>query len=79
MIIEGGGFPVSDNVAKMHISSTLKAGQTAAKLRDEGVDVIDLTVGEPDFDTPEFIKEYAREGLQKGVTKYTPSSGLKTF
>jgi aspartate aminotransferase len=72
-------FQVSDNVAKMHTSSTLKAAQTAATLRDEGVDVIDLTVGEPDFDTPEFIKEYAREGLQKGVTKYTPSSGLKTF
>lgn len=72
-------FQVSDNVAKMHTSSTLKAAQTAATLRDEGVDVIDLTVGEPDFDTPEFIKKYAREGLQKGVTKYTPSSGLKTF
>lgn len=72
-------FPVSRNVAKMKMSSTLKAGQMAAALRAEGYDVIDLTLGEPDFQTPEFIKEYAREGLQKGLTKYTPTAGLKTF
>jgi aspartate aminotransferase len=70
-------FPVSDHVARMHSSSTLKAGQLAASLRDEGHDVIDLTVGEPDFDTPEFIKQYALEGLQKGFTKYTSSAGMK--
>ena len=72
-------FPVSKNVARMHASSTLKAGQQAAELRANGVDVIDLTVGEPDFETPEFIKEYAREGLQMGLTKYTPSTGSKLF
>lgn len=72
-------FPESNNVARMHASSTLKAAQTAAAMRSEGVDVIDLTVGEPDFDTPEFIKDYAREGLAKGLTKYTPSAGMKTF
>lgn len=72
-------FPVSHNVARMHTSSTLKAAQTAAKLRADGIDVIDLTVGEPDFDTPSFIKRYAVEGLDKGLTKYTPSSGLEMF
>ena len=70
-------FPVSDRVARMHSSSTLKAAQTAANLREQGHDVIDLTVGEPDFDTPEFIKQYAWEGLQKGLTKYTSSAGMK--
>ncbi len=70
-------FPVSENVARMHASSTLKAAQIAANLRDEGHDVIDLTVGEPDFDTPEFIKQYAWEGLEKGLTKYTSSAGMK--
>lgn len=70
-------FPVSDHVARMHSSSTLKAAQTAAALRDEGHDVIDLTVGEPDFDTPEFIKRYAWEGLEKGLTKYTSTAGMK--
>lgn len=63
----------------MHTSSTLKAAQTAAALREEGHSVIDLTVGEPDFDTPKFIKEYAWEGLQKGLTKYTASSGMRPF
>lgn len=72
-------FPASRNVAKMQMSSTLKAGQIAAALRAEGYDVINLTLGEPDFQTPEFIKEYAREGLDKGITKYTPTAGLKTF
>ncbi|HKP67744.1 MAG TPA: pyridoxal phosphate-dependent aminotransferase [Pyrinomonadaceae bacterium] len=72
-------FPVSDHVARMHSSSTLKAAQRAAALREEGHSVIDLTVGEPDFDTPEFIKEYAIEGLKKGLTKYTASAGTKMF
>ena len=72
-------FPVSDHVARMHSSSTLKAGQIAANLRDQGHDIIDLTVGEPDFDTPDFVKQYAWEGLQKGLTKYTASAGMKPF
>ena len=72
-------FAVSDHVARMHSSSTLKAAQTAATLREQGHDVIDLTVGEPDFDTPEFIKQYAWEGLEKGLTKYTSSAGMKPF
>ena len=63
----------------MHGSSTLKAAQAAARLRDQGVDIVDLTIGEPDFDTPEFIKEFAVEGLRRGLTKYTPSGGLKIF
>lgn len=72
-------FPVSSNVSAMHASSTLKAAQAAATLREQGHDVVDLTVGEPDFDTPDFIKEYAVEGLRLGLTKYTPSSGFGTF
>ncbi len=71
--------PFSNRINKMHGSSTLKAAQAATRLRDEGHSVIDLTVGEPDFDTPEFIKQYAWDGLQKGLTKYTPASGMKTF
>ena len=72
-------FPVAEHVARMQASSTLKAAQTAAALREQGHSVIDLTVGEPDFDTPQFIKDYAWEGLQKGLTKYTASSGMKQF
>ncbi len=60
-------------------SSTLIAAQMAAELRASGVDVIDLSVGEPDFDTPQFIKQYAWEGLKKGYTKYTATAGLVEF
>ncbi len=72
-------FTASRNVQKMQSSSTMKAAQAAAQLREEGHDVIDLTLGEPDFQTPKFIKDYAWEGLQKGLTKYTPTAGLKSF
>lgn len=48
-------------------------------MRANGIDVIDLSVGEPDFDTPEFIKRYAWEGLEKGLTKYTATAGLIDF
>ena len=72
-------FPVSENVLKMKTSSTFKAMQAAASLREQGFDVIDLTVGEPDFPTPEFIKDLAIEGLHKNITRYTPSAGMKSF
>jgi aspartate aminotransferase len=57
----------------------MKAAQTAQTLREQGVKVIDLTLGEPDFDTPQFIKDYAIEALQNGLTKYTPTPGLRAF
>ncbi len=72
-------FPVSKHVAAMQGSSTLIAAQVAADMRAQGIDVIDLSVGEPDFDTPEFIKQYAWEGLQKGLTKYTSAAGTAEF
>lgn len=60
-------------------SSTLIAAQMANEMRAAGVDVIDLSVGEPDFDTPDFIKRYAVEGLEKGLTKYTATAGTVEF
>lgn len=72
-------FPVSGHVAQMKGSSTLIAAQAAAEMRSQGIDVIDLSVGEPDFDTPDFIKQYAWEGLEKGFTKYTATAGLADF
>jgi len=72
-------FPVSENVAAMHGSSTLIAAQMANEMRSKGIDVIDLSVGEPDFNTPQFIKDYAVEGLAKGLTKYTATAGIAEF
>ncbi len=63
----------------MQGSSTLIAAAAAADMRARGIDVIDMSVGEPDFDTPEFIKQYAWEGLQKGLTKYTATAGMADY
>jgi aspartate/methionine/tyrosine aminotransferase len=70
-------FPVSDNVAKMRASTTLAAMQAAQAMRAEGVDVVDLGAGEPDFDTPDNIKRAAAEAMNKGKTKYTPTAGTR--
>ncbi len=72
-------FPVAPNVARMRPSSTLAAMQAAIALRNEGHDVVDFGPGEPDFDTPEHIKEAAAAAMRAGQTKYTPTSGTKQF
>lgn len=68
-------FPLSDNVAKMQPSSTLAAMQAAAAMRAAGLNVVDFGAGEPDFDTPDNIKQAAAEAMRAGQTKYTPTAG----
>src|SRR5258708_1256042 len=70
-------FPVSENVAAMKASSTLAAMQAADSLRSAGVDVVDLGAGEPDFDTPQNIKDAAAAAMRAGKTKYTPTAGIR--
>jgi aspartate aminotransferase len=57
-------------------SLTLAIDAKAKKLKAEGVDVCGFGAGEPDFDTPEHIKDAAIQALRDGFTKYTPSSGI---
>jgi len=71
------GFQVSENVAAMKPSATLAAAQAADALRAAGVDVVDLGAGEPDFDTPQNIKDAAAEAMRAGKTKYTPAAGTR--
>jgi len=71
------GFQVSDNVAQMKASSTLAAMQAADAMRAAGVDVVDLGAGEPDFDTPQNIKDAAAAAMRAGKTKYTPAAGTR--
>ena len=61
----------------MKASSTLAAMQAAQAMRAEGIDVVDLGAGEPDFDTPQNIKDAAVEALRAGQTKYTPTAGTR--
>ncbi|MEL7021082.1 MAG: pyridoxal phosphate-dependent aminotransferase [Bacteroidota bacterium] len=60
----------------MEESATLAMTQKARDLRAQGHNVISLSIGEPDFDTPEHIKEAAKRALDEGYTKYTPVPGL---
>jgi len=60
----------------MSESATLKMAQKARDLRSKGYEVISLSLGEPDFDTPDHIKEAAKKALDDGYTKYTPVAGI---
>lgn len=59
----------------MSESATILMAQKARELKQRGVDVINLSLGEPDFDTPQHIKESAKKALDEGHTKYTPVPG----
>lgn len=67
---------LSERVQQLAESETLKMARMARELRALGHDVISLSLGEPDFDTPDHIKLAAWQALQDGYTKYTPVSGL---
>ncbi|WP_309890846.1 pyridoxal phosphate-dependent aminotransferase [Archangium sp.] len=58
-------------------SPTLALNAKAKALIAQGVDVVSLAAGEPDFDTPDFIKQAATDALDQGFTKYTPTSGIQ--
>ena len=66
---------ISSRVANMAESATLLMSKLARQLRGEGHDVISLSLGEPDFDTPQHIKDFAKKALDEGYTKYTPVPG----
>lgn len=67
---------LSERVRKINPSSTLAITTKAKKLKAEGKDVVSFAAGEPDFDTPDFIKDAAIEAIKAGFTKYTPTTGI---
>lgn len=67
---------ISDRALSIQPSPTLAIDAKAKKLQAAGGDIINLGVGEPDFDTPEHIKEAAIKALREGKTKYTPVNGI---
>src|SRR3989454_5421019 len=66
---------ISARLRAVKPSATFAMAAEATALRNLGRDVIDLSVGEPDFDTPEHVKAAAREAMARGLTKYTPIGG----
>lgn len=68
---------ISQRAQRTSPSPTLAITAKARKMREEGIDVLSFGAGEPDFDTPEFIKEAAITALREGFTKYTPTAGIE--
>ena len=66
---------LSDRINAMEVSATLGMAAKTRELKAEGKDIIGLSLGEPDFDIPDFIKEAAIEAIQQNYSKYTPIDG----
>ncbi|CCQ32765.1 Aspartate aminotransferase protein [Halorhabdus tiamatea SARL4B] len=66
----------AERITRVEPSATIAISNLAAELEADGVDVVDLSVGEPDFDTPENIKDAAKAAMDAGNTGYTPSDGI---
>ena len=66
---------LAQRVDRIKPSPSTAAAQRVRELRAQGQQILDLTVGEPDFDTPEHVKAAAIESIERGETKYTPVNG----
>jgi aspartate aminotransferase len=67
---------ISQRAKKVAPSATLAVTNRAKELKAQGIDVVGFGAGEPDFDTPDYIKEAAIKAMKEGKTKYTPASGI---
>lgn len=67
---------LADSLSRVNPSATIAVAQKARELKAKGMDVIGLGAGEPDFDTPDNIKEAAKAAIDRGETKYTAISGI---
>src|SRR2546430_15946876 len=69
-------YNISRRAASLAPSLTLAIDSKAKQMKADGQDVVGFGAGEPDFDTPQHIKDAAAKALAEGFTKYTPSSGI---
>lgn len=74
--MESSHLELSQRVQTIKESPTLAVTARAARLKAEGRDIIGLGAGEPDFDTPQHIKDAAKKAIDQGFTKYTPVAGI---
>ena len=68
---------IAERVAGITPSLTLAITSQAKKMKQQGLDVVNFAAGEPDFDTPAYIKEAAIRAIKEGFTKYTPATGYQ--
>ncbi len=69
----------TDRVNRVEESATIAVSKQAAAKEAEGADVVDLSVGEPDFDTPAVVREAGKAAIDAGHTTYTPSQGIRSL
>ena len=67
--------PLSDRINKLSTSQTLAMAALARELKSQGKDIISLSLGEPDFNTPDFIKEAAKKAIDENYSTYSPVDG----
>ncbi len=67
--------PLSDRISSLPVSQTLAMAAKARELKEQGIDIISLSLGEPDFNTPDFIKDAAIEAINQDYNSYTPVDG----
>ncbi len=70
---------ISELAKNIKLSTTLSITTKAAELKASGIDVIGFGAGEPDFDTPDYIKEAAKKAIDDGFTRYTPAAGIRSL
>ena len=68
--------PISERVRKVKPSATIAISSRAMEMRSAGINVISMSAGEPDFDTPQHIKDAAKAAMDNGMTKYTQVDGV---
>ena len=68
---------LSDRIQNLSESQTIAMNRKSREMKERGVDVISLSLGEPDFNTPDFIKEAAQKGIDENYTYYPPIAGYK--
>jgi aspartate aminotransferase len=66
---------LSDRIKSLSVSQTLAMAQRSRELKSQGIDIISLSLGEPDFNTPDYIKEAAKKAIDENYSKYPPVSG----
>ena len=73
--VQATQLTVAERMSTISVSSTMKVAADADKMRREGIDVVDFGAGEPDFPTPDNIKQAAYDAIKNNFTKYTPAGG----
>ena len=70
---------LSDRLNRLASSATLAMSQKSSEMKANGIDVINMSVGEPDFNTPDYIKDAAKEAIDENYSKYSPVAGYASL